>query len=96
MLPLDGLEEEEEEAAGGFEPVDFRIAVPSREGPARAVLDEGALMNVGFFAVLVGPMGFACAAPEAEDGVDERAPTRAEGEGSKEATRASMRVWWVQ
>lgn len=83
MLPLDGLEEEEEEAAGGFEPVDFRMAVPRREGPARAVLDEGALMNVGFFAVLVGPMGSTWATvPEAEKGVDERAAFRAEGEGS--------------
>lgn len=85
-LTLDGLEEEEEEDAGGFEPVDFRMAVPRREGPARAVLvDEGALINVGFFAVLVGWAGFAwTAVPDAEEGVDERAatPPRADGEGS--------------
>lgn len=95
-LPLD-RRAEEEEAVGGFEPVDFRMAVPSLEGPARGVAEnDGAPMNVGFFAVLVGAMGV----DWAEEGVEERAArVEDEGsrlEGSKEATRASMRGWWVQ
>lgn len=47
-----------EEDMGGFDPVLFRIAVPSLEGPALCASEaEGVDMKVGFFTVLVGATG---------------------------------------
>lgn len=76
-----------EETCGGLEPVLFLKAVPIFGGRRREV--EDALSNVGFFAVLAEGLGVVCTVlllllplVYLIDVV---------GEGSKEATRASMR-----